>query len=121
MSPLPHSKLRKRLQAWGPSPTPLVGTCCMQNTVRWGEEKTRRKCAYSGNGDKAQACQESLEEVKIQGQERGRSGRPPPGAAKTWQPADRSPGVREMGLPGAGGAASALPLRSRCTRVLGLP
>ena len=77
VSPLPHSKPRKRLQAWGPSQRPLVSTCCMQNTVRWGEEKNRRKCAYSRNGDKAQACQESLEEVTIQRQERGRSGCPP--------------------------------------------
>lgn len=40
MSPLPHSKPRKRLKAGGPSLRPSVGPCCVQNTESDGERRT---------------------------------------------------------------------------------
>lgn len=52
MSPLSHSKPRRRLQDWGPSLRPLVGTCCMQNTKPCGERRqVGRRCAYSWKGN----------------------------------------------------------------------
>ena len=37
---LSQSKPRKRLKAWGPSLSPSVGTCCMQNTEPDGRSRT---------------------------------------------------------------------------------
>lgn len=43
MSPLAHSKPRKRLEAWGALPRPLVGTCSVQNTELGGRGEMERR------------------------------------------------------------------------------